>query len=88
MSLKSLRIGHLSTSYHTNWWIDRESLENELGIPTTWTLFGTGPLMIEAFKEEKLEIGYIGLPPATIGIDQGVPIICVAGGHVEGTIMV
>jgi NitT/TauT family transport system substrate-binding protein len=28
------------------------------------------------------------LPPAIIGIDRGVPIKCVAGGHVEGTIMI
>ncbi|MBY9013066.1 MAG: ABC transporter substrate-binding protein, partial [Candidatus Lokiarchaeota archaeon] len=27
-------------------------------------------------------------PPAIIGIDKGVPIKCVAGGHVEGTIMI
>ena len=51
-------------------------------------MFGTGPAMIEAFQNKKLDIGYMGLPPAIIGIDKGVPIKCVAGGHVEGTIMV
>jgi NitT/TauT family transport system substrate-binding protein len=43
--------------------------------------------MVQAFKNNELDIGYIGLPPAIIGIEQGVPIKCVAGGHVEGTIM-
>jgi NitT/TauT family transport system substrate-binding protein len=30
----------------------------------------------------------MGLPPAIIGIDKEVPIKCVAGGHIEGTIMI
>ena len=38
-------------------------------------------------ENNELDIGYIGLPPAIIGIEQGVPIKCVAGGHVEGTIL-
>ncbi|MFX1570527.1 MAG: ABC transporter substrate-binding protein, partial [Promethearchaeota archaeon] len=53
-----------------------------------WILFGTGPEMIRAFMNEQLEIGYIGLPPAIIGIDNGVLIKCVAGGHVEGTVII
>jgi NitT/TauT family transport system substrate-binding protein len=44
--------------------------------------------MVEAFKKGQLDIGYMGLPPAIIGIDNNVPIKCVAGGHVEGTVMV
>ena len=44
--------------------------------------------MVEAFKNGELDVGYMGLPPAIIGIDNGVPIKCVAGGHVEGTIMI
>ena len=44
--------------------------------------------MVKAFQNKKLDIGYMGLPPAIIGIDKGAPIKCVAGGHVEGTIMV
>lgn len=53
-----------------------------------WTMFGTGPEMVRAFSKKEIEVGYMGLPPATIGIDKGIPIKCVAGGHVEGTIMV
>jgi NitT/TauT family transport system substrate-binding protein len=84
-----LNIGHLSTAYHTNWiLIGNDDLENDLNLKVNWSLFGTGPLMVEAFKEGKLDIGYMGLPPAIIGIDKGVPIKCVAGGHVEGTIMI
>ncbi|MHA1799805.1 MAG: ABC transporter substrate-binding protein, partial [Candidatus Helarchaeota archaeon] len=89
MNFKKLRIGHLSTVYHANFILMRSTqLENVLGLNLEWNLFGTGPLMIKAFKEEKLDIGYIGLPPAIIGIDQDVKIKCVAGGHVEGTIMI
>jgi NitT/TauT family transport system substrate-binding protein len=42
--------------------------------------------MIKAFTRKELDIGYIGLPPAMIGIDKGLQIKCVAGGHVEGTV--
>jgi NitT/TauT family transport system substrate-binding protein len=44
--------------------------------------------MREAFAAGTIDIGYIGLPPAMIGIAKGVPIICIAGGHVEGTVMI
>ena len=84
-----LNIGHLSTAYHTNFILmEGDDLENDLKRDINWILFGTGPAMIEAFKNKKLDIGYMGLPPAIIGIDKGVPIKCVAGGHVEGTIMI
>ncbi len=68
--------------------MEGDDLGNDLKIDINWILFGTGPAMIEAFKNKKLDIGYMGLPPAIIGIDKGVPIKCVAGGHVEGTIMI
>ncbi len=84
-----LSIGHLSTAYHTNFIImaDKE-LAKDVKKDINWTLFGTGPAMVEAFNNNKLDIGYMGLPPAIVGIDKGVPIKCVAGGHVEGTIVV
>jgi len=63
-------------------------LERDLNTKVNWILYGTGPLMVEAFKQGNLDIGYMGLPPALIGIDNNVPIKCVAGGHVEGTIMI
>lgn len=58
--------------------MENEDIANDLKININWTLFGTGPAMVKAFKEEKLDIGYIGLPPAIIGIAQNVPIICIA----------
>ncbi len=65
-----------------------DDLKNDLKMDVNWTMYGTGPEMIKAFKNGKLDIGYMGLPPAIIGIDNGVPIKCVAGGHVEGTIVI
>ena len=35
-----------------------------------------------------LDLGYIGLPPVIIGIDRGLSLACIAGGHVEGTVMI
>lgn len=84
-----LRIGHLSTAYHANFILmGNKDLNDDFNMRIRWKLFGTGPSMIKAFQNKKLDIGYMGLPPAIIGIDKGVPIKCVAGGHVEGTIMV
>ena len=84
-----LTIGHLSTAYHTNFVLMGEKdLQRDFNKEIRWKLFGTGPAMIEAFQNRKLDIGYMGLPPAIIGIDKEVPIKCVAGGHMEGTIMI
>ena len=80
------RIGHLPTFYHTS-----PLLMAGVGpagpIPARWELFPTGPAMMDAFAEGRLDIGYIGLPPAMIGIARGVVIRCVAGGHMDGTIL-
>ncbi len=89
MEKESLNIGHLSTAYHSNFIImSNDDLDKDLNKKINWSIFGTGPLMVEAFSQGKLDIGYMGLPPGIIGIDKGVPIKCVAGGHVEGTIMI
>ena len=53
-----------------------------------WSLFPTGPAMMKAFESKEIDLGYIGLPPVMIGISKGIKIKCVAGGHVEGTVMV
>ncbi|EKF85060.1 putative ABC transporter [Methanobacterium formicicum DSM 3637] len=44
--------------------------------------------MIEAFKTGEIDLGYIGLPPVMMGINNGLKLKCVAGGHVEGTVMI
>ncbi len=83
-----LNIGHLSTIYHTSFILmGTDSLE-KAGIQANWKLFASGPDMVRAFSTGDIDIGYIGLPPAIIGIDRGIPIICVGGGHVEGTVLV
>jgi len=58
------------------------------GIQAKWELFASGPDIVKAFADNEIDIGYIGLPPAIIGIDRNVQIICVAGGHVEGTVLI
>jgi len=83
-----LRIGHLSTLYHTSivMMAHREILS---GFPARikWSLFGTGPAIVNAFRENEIDLAYIGLPPAVIGILSGVRIRCIAGGHIEGTVI-
>jgi len=87
MSTSTLRIGHLSTFYHTALLLlDTRTLTPDCRIE--WKLFPTGPAIVEAFEHGELDLAYIGLPPAIIGIAKGVPIKCVAGGHTEGTVMV
>jgi NitT/TauT family transport system substrate-binding protein len=83
-----INIGHLSTLYHTSFILMGTDWLEKAGISATWKLFASGPDIVKAFENKEIDIGYIGLPPAIIGIDRGVPIICVAGGHVEGTVLI
>ncbi|MDH5510752.1 MAG: ABC transporter substrate-binding protein [Nitrospinota bacterium] len=86
--MTTIRIGHLSTGYHTALCaIALKALEHA-GLDPVWRLFGTGPPIVKALEEGELDIGYIGLPPAVIGIARGAAIRCVAGGHMDGTILI
>jgi NitT/TauT family transport system substrate-binding protein len=87
--MKQIRIGYLSTLYHTSHILKHQgSIDAGLGVAAQWRLFGTGPAMMEAFSQGELDLGYIGLPPAMIGISRGMPLKCIAGGHIEGTVLV
>ncbi|KCZ72156.1 ABC-type nitrate/sulfonate/bicarbonate transport system, periplasmic component [Candidatus Methanoperedens nitroreducens] len=83
-----INIGHLSTAYHTSFILMGTDWLDKAGIHANWKLFASGPDIVKAFESEEIDIGYIGLPPAIIGIDRGVQIICIAGGHVEGTVLI
>lgn len=84
----ALRIGHLSTFYHTAILLmTRRDLIENLGIDIEWRLFGTGPAIVDAFSKGEIDLAYIGLPPAIIGIVSGTDIVCIAGGHIEGTVL-
>ena len=86
--MAALRIGHLSTFYHTAVLLmASHDASQRLGAEIEWRLFGTGPAIVTAFEKKELDLAYIGLPPAAIGIARGVPITCIAGGHVEGTVL-
>ncbi|RMG71699.1 MAG: DUF3834 domain-containing protein [Nitrospirae bacterium] len=83
-----LRIGHLSTLYHTSILMQADpSLLEGLDFDIQWSLYGTGPAIVKAFGEGRIDLAYIGLPPATIGIASGLRLKCIAGGHVEGTVI-
>ena len=83
-----IRIGYLSTMYHTSILIRSMQWLERNGIQPEWTLFGTGPAIIEALTRGELDLGYIGLAPTVIGIGRGAKIRCIAGGHVEGTVII
>jgi NitT/TauT family transport system substrate-binding protein len=86
--MNTIPIGYLSTLYHTSHILKRPGWLEASGIDADWRLFGTGPAMVEAFVAGSITLGYIGLPPAMIGIDREVPLRCIAGGHIEGTVMI
>lgn len=86
--IKQINIGHLSTLYHTSFILMGMDWLNKAGIHANWKLFASGPDIVNAFEKKEIDIGYIGLPPAIIGIDRNVSIICIAGGHVEGTVLI
>ena len=83
-----MKIGYLSTIYHTSFILKSGKFSFESSDETTWKLFPTGPEMMKAFESEDNDLGYIGLPPVMIGIEHGMKIKCVAGGHIEGTVMI
>ena len=87
--MKKFRIGHLTTAYHTCFILmGTKSIEKRTDLKAEWRLFPTGPEMIKAFSKNELDVGYVGLPPAIIGIDKGLQVKCVAGGHMEGTVLI
>jgi NitT/TauT family transport system substrate-binding protein len=89
-----IRIGYLTTLYHTSFILRGLERGNEIEhsgeseIRPSWKLFPNGPAMMEAFERDEIDLGYVGLPPAMIGIARGLKIKCVAGGHVEGTVLI
>ncbi len=86
--MKKIRIGHLSTFYHTAiLLIAQGDADARLGAEIEWKLMGTGPAIMKAFQENELDLAYIGLPPAIIGMSKGINVICIAGGHMEGTVL-
>jgi NitT/TauT family transport system substrate-binding protein len=86
--MDTLRIGHLSTFYHTAFILMGTDWLAEAGINVTWKLFPSGPDIVKAMESGEIDLAYIGLPPAMIGIDHGARIKCIAGGHEEGTVLV
>lgn len=85
----TVRIGHLSTFYHTSILLMADdSTDERLGDTAVWSMMGTGPDLVAALGRGDLDIAFIGLPPAIVGIAGGAPITCVAGGHREGTVVV
>lgn len=83
-----IRIGHLSTCYHTAILLMAAGDTNgKIGAEIEWRLMGTGPAIMQAFGTGDLDMAYIGLPPAIIGIAKGIPVLCIAGGHTEGTVI-
>jgi NitT/TauT family transport system substrate-binding protein len=86
--MTDIRIGHLSTMYHTAFLLRGSDLMERHGLSAEWKLFASGPDIINAMQRGELDLGYIGLPPVIIGIDRGLRLACIAGGHVEGTVMI
>jgi len=83
-----LTIGHLSTVYHTSFILEGTDWLRKAGIDVEWKLFASGPDIVRAFESKEIDLGYIGLPPVIIGVAKGIPFKCIAGGHVEGTVMI
>ena len=83
-----IRIGYLTTLDHTSFILIGSNLIEPQGIKASWKLFPNGPAMMDAFQSKELDMGYIGLPPVMIGIGRGLEIKCIAGGHVEGTVLI
>jgi len=86
--LPLIRIGYLSTLYHTAFLLRGSDILDRQGLRAAWKLFASGPEIIRALQRGEVDLGYTGLPPVIIGIGSGLHLACIAGGHVEGTVMV
>jgi NitT/TauT family transport system substrate-binding protein len=88
LHVKKIRIGHLSTFYHTAILLMAQGdADVRLGASIEWKLMGTGPAIMKAFQQNELDLAYVGLPPAIIGMSKGINVVCIAGGHMEGTVL-
>ena len=74
-----MKIGYLSTIYHTSFILKSGKFPIQSSDEILWKLYSTGPEMIKAFANKDIDLGYIGLPPVMMGIEQGMKIKCVAG---------
>ena len=83
-----MRIGYLSTIYHTSFILKSGKIGYKNSNDSEWKLFPTGPAIMNAFKNKEIDLGYVGLPPVMIGLQNGMKLKCVAGGHIEGTVMI
>jgi len=83
-----LKVGFLSTLYHTSFILKGTDLLDKEGIIAEWKLFPSGPDIVNAMIAGTIDLGYIGLPPVIIGADRGADLKCIAGGHIEGTVMI
>ena len=55
MEKNKLSIGHLSTCYHSNFILMQDDdLKTQLGVEVDWNMFGNGPEMVAAFKNNEL----------------------------------
>ncbi len=88
MTMHQVRIGHLSTVYHTAFILMGTDLLERNRISAQWNLYPSGPDIIRAMENGSLDLAYIGLPPFIIGLDRGLHARCIAGGHVEGTVII
>ena len=88
MKHEHLRIGHLSTFYHTSFILEGTDWLKDDGVQADWELYASGPDLAKALKDNDVDLAYMGLPPAISSIARGLPIKCIAGGHMEGTVMI
>ncbi|MBE8539114.1 ABC transporter substrate-binding protein [Geoglobus acetivorans] len=77
-----MRIGYLSTLYHTSHMLKAKGL-----VRAEWKIYGTGMEIVKALEEKRIDLAYVGLTPVIFAIDKGVDIFCISGGHVEGTVI-
>lgn len=75
-----MRIGYLSTAYHTSHLLKRI-------IKAEWIFFSTGIEMMKAFDAKKIDLAYAGLTPVIYAKSKGLDLVCIAGGHIEGTVI-
>lgn len=83
-----VRIGFVPTFYNTaHLLIADPETPNRLGTDLDWKAYGNCGAIAEALKAGELDIAYTDITTTALAISQGVKLKCMAGGHMEGSVL-
>lgn len=85
-SQKTIVVGYLQSDHDAALFVaDAKNMFEKEGLTVSLVPFRSGPDLINAAKLGKIDIGYCGISPVTLAINNGIPIKIVASVNQEGS---